>query len=215
MDFRSDADVRECDDIREELQPYVLSQYSASPTITKLLKDFRDNIDTQADINLFMEKIMNIETAEGAGLDVWGNIVNISRTISLNGNTITLDDTHFRKLLMYKALANITDSSLASLNRMLPLLFDDASFSVKNVIVEGTDGTQKYNQQPMRVRYTIDGYLSEMDAALFTVGGTLSLSAGVGWSLVAAVGKVFGFDGSGLQPFDRGTFMDENNIITS
>lgn len=215
MDFRSDADVRECDDIREELQPYVLSQYSASPTITKLLKDFRDNIDPQADINLFMEKIMNIETAEGVGLDIWGNIVNISRTISVNGNTITLDDTHYRKLLMYKALANITDASLASLNKMLPLLFDDASFAVKNVIVEGTNGTQKYNQQPMRVRYTIDGNLTEMDAALFAVGGTLSLSAGVGWSLVAAVGKVFGFDGSGLQPFDRGTFMNENNIIAS
>ena len=67
----------------------------------------------------------------------------------------------------------------------------------------------------MRVRYTIDGDLSETDAALFAVGGELSLSAGVGWSLVAAVGKVFGFDGSGLHPFDRGTFMNDNNIITS
>lgn len=215
MDFRSDEDVRECDDIREELQPYVLSQYSASPTITQILKDFRDNIDPQADINLFMEKMMDIETAAGFGLDVWGNILNIGRTVTVNGTARTLTDAQYRKLLMYKALANITDSSLASLNKMLPLLFDDASFIVKNVIVEGTSGTQKYNQQPMRVRYTIDGDLSETDAALFAVGGALSLSAGVGWSLVAAVGKVFGFDGSGLQPFDRGTFMNENNIITS
>ena len=148
MDFRSDEDVRECDDIREELQPYVLSQYSASPTITQLLKDFRDNIDPQTDINLFMGKMMDIETAEGTGLDVWGNILNIGRTISFNGSAITLTDTAYRKLLMYKALANITDSSLASLNKMLPLLFDDASFTVRNVIVEGTNGTQKYNSSP-------------------------------------------------------------------
>ena len=44
MNFYSDLDVREDDNVREELQPYILTQYSASPTITKLLSDFRDEI---------------------------------------------------------------------------------------------------------------------------------------------------------------------------
>ena len=60
MNFHSNTDVRECDDVREELQPYILTQYSGSPTIVQLLSDFRDNIDPQADINLFIEKVMNI-----------------------------------------------------------------------------------------------------------------------------------------------------------
>jgi hypothetical protein len=47
MNFHTDTDVRECDDVREELQPYILTQYSGSPTIVQLLSDFRDNIDPQ------------------------------------------------------------------------------------------------------------------------------------------------------------------------
>ena len=213
MNFYSDLDVREDDNVREELQPYILTQYSASPTITKLLSDFRDEIDTQADMATFEQNMFDIETASGIGLDIWGKIIGISRTIQLSDSTVTLDDEHYRKLLMYKALANITDASLATLNKLLPLLFEDASFSVRNVIIEAKNGDEYYNSYPMHVRYTIDGELSELDAALFSAGGTLSLAAGVGWSLLATQGRVFGFDGSGLQPFNRGTFMNENNII--
>lgn len=213
MNFYSDLDVREDDNVREELQPYILTQYSASPTITKLLSDFRDEIDTQADMATFYQNMFDIETANGIGLDIWGKIIGISRTIQLPDSTVTLDDEHYRKLLMYKALANITDSSLATLNKLLPLLFEGASFSVRNVIIEAQNGDEYYNSYPMHVRYTIDEDLSELDTALFSAGGTLSLAAGVGWSLLAATGRVFGFDGSGLQPFNRGTFMSENNII--
>ena len=213
MNFYSDLDVREDDNVREELQPYILTQYSASPTITKLLSDFRDEIDTQADMATFEQNMFDIETASGIGLDIWGKIIGISRTIQLSDSTVTLDDEHYRKLLMYKALANITDASLATLNKLLPLLFEDASFSVRNVIIEAKNGDEYYNSYPMHVRYTIDGEESELDVALFSAGGTLSLAAGVGWSLLATQGRVFGFDGSGLQPFNRGTFMNENNII--
>ena len=213
MNFYSDLDVREDDNVREELQPYILTQYSASPTITKLLSDFRDEIDTQADMTTFEQNMFDIETASGIGLDIWGKIIGISRTIQLSDSTVTLDDEHYRKLLMYKALANITDSSLATLNKLLPLLFEDVSFSVRNVIIEAQNGDEYYNSYPMHVRYIIDGELSELDTALFSAGGTLSLAAGVGWSLLATQGRVFGFDGSGLQPFNRGTFMNENNII--
>ena len=121
MNFYSDLDVREDDNVREELQPYILTQYSASPTITKLLSDFRDEIDTQADMATFEQNMFDIETASGIGLDIWGKIIGISRTIQLSDSTVTLDDEHYRKLLMYKALANITDSSLATLNKLLPL----------------------------------------------------------------------------------------------
>ena len=65
MNFHTDTDVRECDDVREELQPYILTQYSGSPTIVQLLSDFRDNIDPQADINLFIEKVIDIQDASG------------------------------------------------------------------------------------------------------------------------------------------------------
>ena len=56
MDFLSNDDVRQSDEVRKELQPYILSQYSASPTIYQLLSDFRDNISPDADIDLFRKK---------------------------------------------------------------------------------------------------------------------------------------------------------------
>ena len=81
MDFRGNEDVRACDNIREEKQPYLLSQYSASPTIYQILADFRENIDPTPDIWTFYDNVFNIATAQGVGLDIWGAIIGMDRTI--------------------------------------------------------------------------------------------------------------------------------------
>lgn len=44
MNFNSDTDVRACDNIREELQEYIQSQYSNAVTICTLLETFREEI---------------------------------------------------------------------------------------------------------------------------------------------------------------------------
>ena len=112
MDFYSEDNVRADDNIRAELQPYIQSQYAASPTILKLLWDFRENISPEADIKTFYKNIVNIETATGKGLDVWGKIINLERSVMLDdGQRVTLGDDDYRRLLIYKALANITDAS--------------------------------------------------------------------------------------------------------
>lgn len=206
MDFHSDLDVRECDNVREELQPYLLSQYSASPTIAKLLKDFSENIDPQADKELFMQKMMDIDTADGIGLDVWGNILNIGRTIELGNTLVTLDDSHYRKILKYKALANITEATTATLNKMLAILFEDIDAIVYNITIPATSGDDTYNSYPMHVRYILNGSVSTLDTALFELAGTLSLGAGVGFEVLTVGDDTFGFAGSGLQPFNQGTF---------
>ena len=154
MNFHTDTDVRECDDVREELQPYILTQYSGSPTIVQLLSDFRDNIDPQADINLFIEKVMNIDTAEGIGLDILGKIIGMARVVQYGGQTITLTDNLYRRLLMYKAFANISDSTMATMNKMLYLLFGENLMFAKNLIVEARNGDEYYNSFPMHVRFT-------------------------------------------------------------
>ena len=104
MDFRGNEDVRACDNIREEKQPYLLSQYSASPTIYQILADFRENIDPTPDIWTFYDNVFNIATAQGVGLDIWGAIIGMDRTIydQSTSTKITLDDEGYRKLLYYK-----------------------------------------------------------------------------------------------------------------
>lgn len=210
MNFHSNTDVRECDDVREELQPYILTQYSGSPTITQLLSDFRDNIDPQADINLFIEKVMNIDTAEGIGLDILGRIIGMSRIVRYGGETITLTDNLYRRLLMYKAFANISDSTMAMMNKMLNLLFGENLMFAKNLIVEAQNGDEYYNSFPMHVRFTALRDLTEEEKILFALGATLNLSAGVGWSLVVNQSRVFGFKNSNLMPFNCGVFTSYN-----
>lgn len=209
MDFHRQEDVRASDDIRLEPQPYIQSQYSASPVIKQILDDFRSNIRPDADIQTFYKNMMDIKTATGVGLDTWGNIVGIARTIILDDDTkITLDDDFYRTLLMYKALANITDASLYTLNYMINKLFPQYNAMVFSVIIEAQDenGTY-YNTYPMHVRWLFQRYLTDEELALFKVGGTLCVGAGVGWDLYQIDKEnVFGFAGSGLQPFNCGVF---------
>ena len=212
MDFNTELDVRECDDAREELQPYVLSQYSGSPTITQLLSDFRDNIDPQVDIETFKENIMDIDTASGVGLDTWGRIVGLPRQVYYNETTVTLDDETYRRLLMFKAMSNITDTSLATLNRMLPILFGNNALSARNIIVKAQSGDEYYNTYPMHVMFTTSRPFSTMEKLLFNLGVTMNLAAGVGWSLIVYQDGVFGFKGSGLKPFNCGVFTSSDNI---
>jgi hypothetical protein len=210
MNFHTDTDVRECDDVREELQQYILTQYSGSPTIVQLLSDFRDNIDPQADINLFIEKVMNIDTAEGIGLDILGRIIGMARVVRYGGETITLTDNLYRRLLMYKAFANISDSTMATMNKMLYLLFGENIIFAKNLIAESQNGDEYYNSFPMHVRFTALRDLTEEEKLLFALGATLNLSAGVGWSLVVNQSRVFGFKNSNLMPFNCGVFTSYN-----
>ena len=57
----------------------ILSQYDDSPTLLSMIESFNDAIDPTANITAFYENIWNVNTANGYGLDVWGQIVGVSR----------------------------------------------------------------------------------------------------------------------------------------
>lgn len=131
----------------------VQSQYANSPVITTLLTNFAQYIDPTANIGQFYDLVMNVDTAQGYGLEAWGRIVGIGRLIqvpiseaffgyaegrpSWEGfgiapfnsvwnpatQTYTLSDAAFRKLILAKALANICDGSIPAINQILINLF--------------------------------------------------------------------------------------------
>lgn len=208
MDFHSQTDVRACHDIREEPQRYIQSQYSASPTIAAILYQFRDAIKPDSDIRAFVKNYMSLETATGKGLDVLGRIIGITRTIQTadGEKTFTLADEKFRTLLKYKALANITDTSLATLNKMMGMIFPDLGLKVVQILHEAEKNGVKYNSYPMHLRWYTGATFTDEDIALFQTAGTLCLNAGVGFEVMAVSRDVFGFAGSDLQPFDNGVF---------
>ena len=104
---------------------------------------------------------------------------------------VELADPMFRTYVFLKALINISDSSLASLNRAVKLLFPDADIQILHT------GT-------MVLRVLVLSPLSESDKA--ALDNLPWLPAGVGLEIYQVITPTFGFAGTGLQNFDNGTF---------
>lgn len=210
MNFRSDADVRAEDNIREERLPFIISQYAASPRIYGILDNLRNEISPTPDLDLFYEKMFNIMAAEGIGLDTWGNIVGIPRTIQnpITGETVTLtDDEEYRIMLLFKALSNILDATIPTLTSLIRRLFPEIESYVINLEDYQQENGQYYNRLRMKIRWVFNTFIDQRTLTIFLVAGILCKGAGVGWGFYSTdTQQVFGFDGSGFQPFNQGVF---------
>lgn len=128
----------------------ILSQYDNSERLLALIESMNAVIEPTADIAAFYESVFDPETAFGWGLDVWGRIVAIPRTLEVEAtnikpfgftgsnlsnfghgpfayesksNTFVLQDNAYRLLIWMKAASNITDGSLLDLNKIVHWLF--------------------------------------------------------------------------------------------
>jgi len=178
----------------------IISQYANSDILTTLIGDFNTNVDQTRNFDLFYDLIFNVATAQGYGLDVWGRIVGVTRTLQVasvryfgfeeqagttdpfgqspfySGQPITdnyqLSDDAFRVLIYAKALANISDGSIASINQILLNLFPGRG----NAYV--TDGLD------MTMTYTFTFTLSDVELAIVSQSGVLPKPVGVAASVV-------------------------------
>lgn len=144
----------------------VISQYANSSVLMQLITNFAQYLDQTANFNAFFDLIWNVDTAQGYGLDVWGRIVGVTRTLQLAGggrflgfeeasgltvdpfnqspfyagatvtNNFQLSDDAFRVLIFAKALSNISNGTIPSINQILLNLFPGRG----NAYV--TDGSQ-------------------------------------------------------------------------
>ncbi len=207
--IRQAEDLRALSNIRNLKSYAIQSQYGASVKMLNLLAGFQENIEPTADINLFYEKFFNIYTAEGVGLDGWGRILAIPRTIEDGDVSITLTDEYYRLLLLYKALANISRSDAATLNHLLAEL-------VNTGIALLPPAAYVLEVDTMVIRWVFEDFMNPLQLAVFKAAGTLARGAGVGWELYAINPQhVFGFDGSELYPFDQAPFAPDNALISS
>ena len=196
----------------------IQSQYGASPHILGIIEAAAKRLDPTQEIQAFFDKVFNPKTAEGFGLDIWGRIVGASRDLAVSNedffgyygsllnpfnqapfyvdgetNLYRLTDDAFRGLIFLKAAANIGDSTLPSIKEILSTLFDSP------VLV--------MNIGNMKVRIVFQFYLSAYQRAIFKEYGIMNLGAGVDFEYYQIdPDHVFGFNGSGLQPFGQGVF---------
>lgn len=179
----------------------IISQYANSPILTQLISNFFQYIDQTANLNNFYDFIWNIDTAVGYGLDVWGRIVGVTRTLNVatgkflgfaeastisadpfgqsplfNGQPLTtnfsLVDNSYRTLILAKALANISNGSIPAINQLLLNLFPGRG----NCFV--ADGRN------MTLAFTFNFPLTPVEAAIVQQSGILPKSVGVSASFI-------------------------------
>ena len=179
--------------------PTVISQYANSPIMLGLLTGFTSALDPSPKFDDFYAKVWNVDTAQGYGLDVWGRIVGVNRVLQVpasgtffgfaeasaagwnqavfyGGNLLTsnyfLTDYSYRRLILAKALANISDGSIASINQVLISLF--SSFGNCYVVDNGD----------MTITYRFATTLDPVNYAIVSQSGVLPRPAGVSYSIV-------------------------------
>lgn len=129
----------------------VISQYANSPGLVGVIEGFAAAEDPTLLLQDFFDKVWNVDTAQGYGLDVWGRIVGVQRVLQVavpesyfgfeeagdaagfdqesfyDGQPLTynypLADLAFRTLILAKAWANISDNSIPNVNELLMMLF--------------------------------------------------------------------------------------------
>lgn len=174
-----------------------ISQYANSPRIFSMAESFSEAIDLTGIVQNFLDSIWDIDTAEDYGLDLWGRIVGVSRVIpvrqgqffgfheagDLNGgnfgsndpfyqgqsltNNYYLSNSAFKTLIYAKALANISDASIPSINSILNLLFPNRG---KAYVLDNQD---------MTMNYVFDFPLTPVEESIVYNAGVLPRPSGV------------------------------------
>ena len=171
------------------------SQYKNSSRIIGLLQVFENYLSSGEIIDNFINNVLDITTAKGYGLDVWGRIVGVSRSLyvvntavlgfqeqspdvqpfdqgvfysggALTG-TVLLDDATFRRLVLTKAAVNLSDGSMLSLNNILRQLFP------------GRGNAYVVNNRDMTMVYKFDFLVTPVERTILTESNILPQPAGV------------------------------------
>ena len=175
----------------------IISQYKNSPTMDAMILAFNAAMDQTENISNLYDFIWNVLTAQGYGLDVWGRIVGISRTIAIpgsiqylgfdeagvgnwtgfgqgilysGGGTTTnyiFDDTDFRRLILAKAASNIWNGSIPSYNQILLNLFPERGLCYLA------------DNKNMSMTQTFHFALSPVDIAIVAFSGALPQPTGI------------------------------------
>jgi len=176
------------------IDPTVISQYSASPTLRLLLQTMADYYDPTADLDAFFTYVWDVNTAVGYGLDRLGRVVGVGRVLQVSTgtylgfypqtdvesfgygvffsgtgstNNFSLTDDAYRLLILAKAASNISDGSIPSINAILMSLFP------------GRGDCWVIDNLNMTMVYNFNFVLSPVEQAIVAQSGVLPKPCGV------------------------------------
>lgn len=205
-----------------------MKQYGNSPIINQLLENMAEYMAVPTED--FYNKIWNIETAEGFGLDIWGRIVGVGRLVKIDStdyfgfttgavdwkpfnestmfsgaestSNYYLSDDAFRLLIFTKAFANITATTSKSINALLQILF------------AGRGRCYVSDLGSMQMRYTFEFYLEPWEFSVMINGAVLPRPAGVRSHVLEASLPIFGFYEAGYSasPFNQAPMLSVGEL---
>lgn len=185
----------------QNVQQTILAQYANSPIITGLIDYTNQWIDPSIDLQNFYIYVWNVYSAKGFGLDIWGRIVNVPRTINIpasqiyfgfeealpnaqpfnqapfysgpqSGTLYTLTDDTYLVLILTKALANISSFTAPSVNALLQFMF------------AGRGSCYVLETSPMQIEYVFNFPLQTWEAAVIEQPSLMPRPAGVGITII-------------------------------
>lgn len=201
QNFESAEDVREMADVTSLASVAMQSQYAHAPRMNAVGKILQDEIDATDQLDDIAVQVADVETAKGVFLDWWGKRIGIDRYIKVKDDYVRFDDDYFRFLLLYRAVCNVSDSTCATMNRMLSLLTSTKVFCV--------------DYQDMTISsVVVIGAISDVMSTVLATYGLLNRPAGVlaNYLVIYPNEEIFGFQGSDLLPFNQGVFNPGRTI---
>lgn len=210
----------------QNLEQTILSQFANSPSLLALIQDFNSAVDPSVKLDAFYTDIWNIATASGWGLDIWGRIVGVSRTVPVPtlsagflgfsqqvesasfghgvfylaasaSTNYNLTDSTYRALILTKALSNISSRAIPAFNRMLMSLFP------------GRGNAYVIDDNDMSMVLMFEFLLQPYELSILRYSGALVGPTGVFSNIYQYNrGHVFGFSQQpGSNGFGHGTFF--------
>lgn len=206
----------------ENYRDTILAQYANSPTLSGIIEAFNGAVDPAAISADVLQKVWDISTAAGFALDIWGRILGIGRSVAAPSdadwfgyaadaevfggeafypgsgvtNYVPLGDEQYRRVLMIKALVNITDCSAKNINRALSIMYGSSG------------GAYVHDAGGMTLVYTLLFDPSPSDSYLLNTEGVFPRPAGVLQQFQSLPQATFGFasdsEGFGLAPLGKG-----------
>lgn len=204
----ADFNILDLFNIEENLTDNILWQYDNAPNLKSLIES-KQEYYTQNNINFWQKIIkdfLNITTATNWGLNLWGQILQVNRIYSLNAKVITLSIELYRRLVLGKLQLIHSTGTIPEINKYINFIFNnhktDAAFA----------GFAKDNLD-MSITYVLTFDPTEEELALIYDRKFLPTPAGVEAKVyILEQNKIFGFYGTGFQPWGQAPFWDGRYI---
>lgn len=204
----------------------IISQYANSPTLLALIHNMDEYIDPRVNLDTFYNFVWNVDTAVGFGLDIWGNIVGVSRLLKIPGNDpiVGFDNASTPKDWYPMSEGRFAIEGEVTTAYELPddayrvLILTKALANIASTTGPGLNQLLR-NMFPgrgrafvrdlgnMAMQFVFNFSLTAVEYAILTQSGVLPHPAGVFYSVAVIPAGLFGFQGyTGAMPFNYGVF---------